>query len=83
MRVLNSRRLFSVMKPGPLGTTWAVTLPGADFGPVARSWSSSDSSVSLSQSVAKTTLSVVTIGPRRQAISSTHSRPTLRCRGLL
>ena len=30
--MLNSRRLFSVMNPGPLGTTWAVTLPGVGVG---------------------------------------------------
>jgi hypothetical protein len=85
--LVNRRRLFSLTKPGPLGTTWSptpVVAPGrseADGGTsVTRLRRSSP--VSVSQSVANTTLSSWTAGPSTRAISSTQARPSFWLAGL-
>ncbi len=77
---MNSRRLFSVAKPGPLGRTWHATCSG-----VVSTWGSAGglsssfriSLVSLYQSVPNTTLSSGTTGPWIRTLSSTYFRPSL------
>ena len=80
--MVNIRRLFSVVKPGPLGTTCTVVPPSTSPPEKDVTVSASTSPVSLYQSVRKTAFSAATAGPSTRMVSSTQALPARRFLGL-